>query len=274
MTSPDASQVEELAAFARELVRCAGEIITPMFHDLPAIRDKSAAGEAFDPVTRADIAAEARIREMIAARYPDHGIRGEELPDKPAKGPFTWIIDPIDGTRAFVYGLPVWMTLAALLHDGRPLIGAARQPVVDETYLGTPEGAWLFAGGRKRRLQTRKERKLSRAMAGTTLPEIFVSPAQERALAAMQNKTLQLRFDADAYFYALLAAGRIDIAFDTGLNIFDIAAMIPIVRGAGGVITGWNGDENTLEGDLLAAATPQLHAQALSAINGTESSSG
>ncbi len=274
MTSPDASQLEELGAFALDLVRQAGDIITPMFDDLPAVRDKSAAGEAFDPVTTADIAAEERIRELIAARYPDHGIRGEELPDKPANGPFTWIIDPIDGTRAFVYGLPVWMTLAALLHDGRPLIGAARQPVTGETYLGTPEGAWLFAKGRKRRLHTRKGRALSQAMAGTTLPEIFVSPAQKRALSAMQNRTLQLRFDADAYFYALLAAGRIDIAFDTELNIFDIAAMIPIVRGAGGIITSWSGEENALEGDLLAAATPRLHAQALSAINDEEPPSG
>ncbi len=264
MSGLDDDQMKELAEFALLLAREAGDVIVPSFRTPLHARNKSAPGQDYDPVTGADLAAEARIRDLIGERFPDHGISGEEMAEKPAKGPFQWVVDPIDGTRSFVYGLPHWMTLVALLHEGRPIIGVARQPLVGESFLGMPDGAWLVTGNGRMPLRTRGGHDLSSAMAGTTLPEIYQSAGQRAVLSAMGKKTMQLRFDADAYFYALLAAGQIDLVFDTGMEPYDIAALIPIVRGAGGIITDWSGRPDPMGGDILAAATPELHAQALS----------
>ena len=252
--------LEDLAEFALELA-AAGEVICPLFRN-SKVRDKSAKGR-FDPVTQADLAAERRMREMIRARYPDHGVRGEEMPESAAGGAYSWLLDPIDGTHSFVYGLPTWMTLVALLHEGRPLIGVASQPLLGEAFLGMPGGAWRIAAGRRERLRVRGTERLGQALTGTTLPDIYETAAQRAVLEAMRQAARQVRYDADAYFYALLAAGQTDLAFDTGLSAHDIAALIPIVRGAGGLITDWDGKADPLGGDVLAASTPALHDQAL-----------
>ena len=271
MPQPDERQIGELADFALALARRAGEVILPLFRTSLDARDKAGAGKRFDPVTTADRAAEEAMREMIARTYSDHGVIGEELPDSQGTGDFTWMLDPIDGTRAFLYGLPTWSTLVALLYKGKPFLGVMSQPFVGESFIGSPLGAWRIANARRERLNTRRTAKLDRALAGVTLPEIFTSPRQRHALSAMGEATREMRFDADAYFYAMLAAGQIDIVMDTALKPFDIAALIPIIRAAGGVITDWSGRPDPLGGDILASATPALHAQALARIGGDSS---
>jgi myo-inositol-1(or 4)-monophosphatase len=266
MTRPDDETIKTFERFAIALARRAGEIITPHFRSGLEAGDKSAQGEDFDPVTRADREAEEAMRELTGRIFPAHGIIGEEMVEKPAEGPFTWVFDPIDGTRAFIYGLPTWMTLAALLHEGEPLVGVAFQPLLGDCYLGSPLGAWRvdMNNGARSPLRTRQTSGLSAALAGTTLPEIYTTEREKRVLAAFGAQTRQLRFDADAYFYAMVAAGMIDIAFDTKMQPFDIAALIPIVRGAGGVVTDWDGNPGCMGGQVLAAANPQLLEAALS----------
>ena len=271
---PDEETIRTMERFALALARRAGGVIAPLFRSGLKTGDKSGRGEAFDPATEADRAAEEAMRDLVNEIFPAHGVIGEEMDDKPAEGPFTWVLDPIDGTRAFIYGVPTWMTLAALLHEGEPLVGVAFQPLTGDCFLGSPLGAWRveMKDGSREPLRTRRTRALSAALTGTTLPEIYTTPRERRALAEMGEKALQLRFDADAYFYAMVAAGMIDIAFDTKMQPYDIAALVPIVRGAGGVVTDWDGGAYALGGQVVAAANPALLEAALEVLAADEAS--
>ena len=262
MSTPDNDTIEELCRFAMRVAEEAGAVARSFFDDPGPVVDKHG-GKGFDPLTRADQQAEARMREMIAARWPDHSISGEEGGDKQGASAFRWLLDPIDGTRAFIYGLPTWTVLAAVLHEGRPLIGVARQPLLDVTWLGAPGGAWRIGGGEKKPLRTSDTNKLSEALAGTTLPEIYRDGREKRFLAAMADKCRMLRYDADAMFYLMLAEGRIDLTFDTGLAPHDIAALIPIIKGAGGVTSDWDGVDDPLGGQVMAASSRKLLDEAL-----------
>ena len=255
--------IESLSRFALRLAEAAGRVILPRFAHLPEVMEKQGGGKGFDPVTEADREAEAVMRRMITEAYPDHGISGEEMEERKAASPFRWVLDPLDGTRAFIYGLPTWMTLVALLHEDRPVIGVARQPLLDESWLGTEGGAWKIDTKGRHRLSTRAHRPMAEALAGTTLPEIYRDARERHVLEVMRTRTRMLRHDADAWFYVLVAAGRIDIALDTRLAPYDIAALIPIVRGAGGVVTDWDGRPDPLGGQVIAASTPELLDEAL-----------
>ncbi len=259
--APD--DTETLARFALRLAEAAGTVILPRFAQLPEVMEKQGGEKGFDPVTEADREAEAIMRRMIAEAFPDHGISGEEMGERKANSPFRWVLDPLDGTRAFVYGLPTWMTLVALLHEDRPVIGVARQPLLDESWLGTEDGAWKVDAEGRYPLSTRPHRPMAEALAGTTLPEIYRNARERHVLNIMRTKTRMLRHDADAWFYVLVAAGRIDIALDTRLAPYDIAALIPIVRGAGGVVTDWDGRPDPLGGQVIAASGPELLEEAL-----------
>ncbi|HHN73287.1 MAG TPA: histidinol-phosphatase [Thermopetrobacter sp.] len=273
MSVTDSDGIAALAGFALDLARAAGEEILPLFRSRGLGVDAKAQGPAaeggFDPVTAADRRAEARMRAMIAAAHPDHGVRGEEMAASAAAPgcPWEWVLDPVDGTRAFVCGLPTWTTLIALLHEGRPLIGVIHQPFVGETFLGTPRGAWrIDAAGEKQQLAVRPAASLAEARAGTTLPDIYVTPRQRAMLAGMRARTRELRYDADAYFYTMVAAGHMDIAFDTAMQPFDVAALIPVVRGAGGVVCDWDGNPDPAAGDIIAASSPALLEEALAVL--------
>lgn len=195
------------------------------------------------------------MRQLIEKRFPDHGIHGEEYGFKPARSEYTWVLDPIDGTRAFVIGMPTWATLIGLYKDGKPFIGVMNQPFVGETFIGEPGAAWHVRGGVHTRLAVRSMRKLAEAQAGTTTPTLYGNvPGFQKFTQTVQ----MLRYGGDAYFFGLLAAGQLDIALDPGLQAYDIAALIPIIEGAGGVVGEWTGNDPAKGGNIIAATGPAL----------------
>ena len=265
MTKNDDDRTGELAVFARDLARAAGDAIHPHFRRAGEVDNKAASG--FDPVTAADRAAETVMRDMIARRFPEDGILGEEFGAAPSRSGRVWVLDPIDGTRSFICGLPTWTTLIGLMEGDEAVLGVASQPFVGELFIGGPFGSWCENRFGAVRLHVRPTADLSQALLTTVAPEIYATDFQRRVLAAMQRSTRMLRFGGDAYFFAMLAAGNVDIAMDAGLAAYDIAALVPIIRNAGGVVTTWDGGPAARGGDIIAASGPELHARALAVIN-------
>ncbi len=216
------------------------------------------------PVTVADRAIEAALRAEIEARFPEHGVFGEEMGMKPGSGT-TWVIDPIDGTKSFVTGLPLFGTLIALCEDDRPVLGAIDMPALGERWTGGPSGA-TFNGAPAR--ASRCER-LGEAGFFTTSPEAFRG-ADEAILRRFTERTAIRRYGGDCYIYGLLASGHCDLVVECGLQPYDFAALVPVIEAAGGIVTDWAGEALTLrsEGRVLAAATRALHAEALALIAG------
>lgn len=207
----------------------------------------------YDPVTAADREAEQVIRELIEQIYPDHGIAGEELGETAGAGRYVWSVDPIDGTRAFICGLPSWTTLIALLDEGEPVLGLIDVPTLDERYLG-------FAGAPG--LQTSDCRTLSEARLSTTDPYLFAG-VEADGFERLRRRARVTRYGLDAYAYARLAVGSIDLVAESGLQPHDFNALIPVVRAAGGVIGNWRGEDDFSAGQVLAAATRELFEDAL-----------
>ena len=240
----DAAQILEFRAFADELADAARGAILPLFRSDYVIEAKAGKRPGFDPVTEADRAAEIMLRGRIEARYPDHGIIGEEYEDRPARGPYTWILDPIDGTRAFIAGLPLWGVLIALAHEGRPVLGVIDQPYLAERFSGwaTPDerGAQLATRDGVRALQVRACAALTDATLATTDGALF-SGAEAGAFAQVRAAAKLTRLGCDCYAYAMLALGAIDVVIESGLAPWDVAALMPIVEGAGGAIADWRG---------------------------------
>jgi myo-inositol-1(or 4)-monophosphatase len=234
-----------LAAFAGSLADAA-RAVTLGAADRAA-EDKNAGG-VYDPVTAADREAERTIRALIEAVHPDHGIAGEEFQEKAGAGRFVWSLDPIDGTRAFICGLPSWTTLIALLDEGVPVVGLIDAPTLDERYLG-------FAGATG--LKASDCRRLAEARLSTTDPYLFAG-AEAEGFERLRRAARLTRYGLDAYAYARLAAGSIDLVAESGLKPHDYNALIPVVRAAGGVIGNWRGEADFSEGQVLAAATPEL----------------
>jgi myo-inositol-1(or 4)-monophosphatase len=215
-------------------------------------------GATFDPVTEADRAAEQAMRAMIEQRFPDHGITGEEFGTRQGASPYCWSLDPIDGTRSFMCGLPTWTTLIALLEDGQPAIGLIDAPRLDEIYVGTQAGAVLAAAGGETRLRVSGCSEVAQARLSTTDPDLFEGAANE-AFQRLRRATRTARFGHDGYAYARLAAGTLDLVVESGLKPHDYNAVIPVVRGAGGSIGDWQGGSDFAGGKLIAAATPALY---------------
>ncbi|MFJ7440569.1 histidinol-phosphatase [Methylorubrum thiocyanatum] len=259
MASSPSLTPEDVLAFAAELAEAARPIARAYFRtplDIVTKADES-------PVTLADRAIEARLRGLIEARFPDHGIFGEEMGVKPGREPGTgpvWVIDPIDGTKSFVTGLPLFGTLIAFLDGGAPVVGLIDMPALDERWTGLP-GQARFGSEPAR---TSPCRSLSAARFFTTSPEGF-SGADEVSYRRLTAKAALRRFGGDCYAYGLLASGHCDLIAETGLQPYDYMALVPVIRAAGGVITDWSGEDLTLasDGRVLAAATPELHAEAL-----------
>jgi myo-inositol-1(or 4)-monophosphatase len=257
---------EEWADFAKGLAAAAGRTILPLFRQPGLVHNKQDGG--FDPVTEADKSAEQVMRHMIEKAYPDHGITGEELPQKPASSEFVWILDPIDGTRSFICGMPTWTTLIALTRSGKAILGVVNQPYVQEMFIGGPFGSWTERASSRRRLQVRSGAELHDAILTTVAPEIYKTEKQKRVLRELRRRVRMTRFGGDAYFFAMLASGFVDIAMDADLATYDVAALVPIIEGAGGLITTWNGSDATAGGDIIAAASQELHHAALEIIRG------
>jgi myo-inositol-1(or 4)-monophosphatase len=255
----------ELLRFAEILATASAGEILPLFRRPLAVDNKVKTG--FDPVTEADRAAERVIRKLIEENYPDHGIIGEEYGEKPSKSGYNWILDPIDGTRAFVVGLPTWATLIALYHEGKPIIGAMHQPFVGELYLGSPEGAWIKRNGQTDKLAVRTGVTLPLAHFGTTSPHLYAD-AGVTGFDTLRQRARLTRYGCDAYSFAMVAAGHLDLAADPGLQIYDIAALIPIITGAGGYVTEWSGGDPNRGGNIVAAGNRDLLDEAAELLRG------
>ena len=257
------TRTAEFLEFAYDVALAAGTAILPHFREAIAVEDKRNA-LGYDPVTIADRAAEEVIRAAIARSYPDHGIHGEEQGRLAGTSPFMWVIDPIDGTKSFILGHLHWATLVAL-HDGvRPVVGVVHQPFVGETFLGAIDqvAEWRRAGER-RVLRTRQCARIEDAIVATTDPRTFRSTRETEALRAVSEPARFTRYGGDCYCYTQLAMGLVDVVIETGLQPYDIQALIPIIGAAGGTITDWNGDNCDQGGSVLACGDPMLHAKIL-----------
>lgn len=237
---------------------------------LPHFRSASTGAEnkavtGYDPVTEADRAAERAMRDVLAAERPADAIEGEEYGSAPGTSGVTWYLDPIDGTRAFVAGLPSWTTLIGATEGDKPILGIIDQPWLDERYVGLTAGtptSWLQGRGDTIALKARDCQKLTDAILSTTDPFILTAP--ERGAFEHIRATARLtRYGLDAYAYARLAAGTIDMVAESGLKAHDVAALIPVIEGAGGVVTDWRGNKPELGGQIVAAANRRILDEAL-----------
>ena len=255
---------EAFIATAHELADAAGAAILPHFRRRIQIENK-ASGGGFDPVTAADRAAERAISKLLANRFPDHGLEGEEYGHRNPEARFRWIVDPIDGTRAFILGMPIWGTLIGLLDGDQPLIGLMDQPYTRERFWsGQRSSHFRGPDGKERRIKTRACASLADAMLTTTDPSLFKSTKDQRGFKAVRERVRSVRYGGDCYAYCLLAAGLIDLVVETGLKSYDVAALIPIIERAGGRITTWDGGPATGGGRIVAAGDPRVHEAAMS----------
>ncbi|MBS9721343.1 histidinol-phosphatase [Tianweitania sp. BSSL-BM11] len=251
------------AAFFRRLAAAAADQTLPRFRQKGMVSNKLASG--FDPVTEADQEAERVITALIGETYPEHGILGEEHGTKHGDGRHVWVIDPIDGTRAFISGLPVWGTLVGLTENGDAVAGMMSQPFTGELFYATTAGAFYEGPGGGGPLRTRQGSSLADATLFTTTPALFKN--EKRALFDRLESSVRLsRYGVDCYAFAMLAAGHADLVIEAGLQPYDIVALIPIIEQAGGVITSFDGGPAEGGGDVIAAGSAELHAAALKLI--------
>jgi myo-inositol-1(or 4)-monophosphatase len=256
MTPTDLSSYLE---FANRMAHAAGDAILPHFRVAIDVEDKGGA-TGYDPVTVADRAAEAVIRAEIARAHPDHGIRGEEHGWQKGTSRYTWVVDPIDGTRSFILGQMHWATLIAL-NDGEGVVaGVVHQPFVGETFLAAAGGrAEWRRGGLRRALKTRRCPAVERAALACTDPRMFRTPAARAAFDRVSDRAQLTRWGGDCYAYCLLAMGLIDVVIESSLQAWDVQALLPLVESAGGRITTWTGERCDEGGDVVATGDPALH---------------
>lgn len=248
---------EELIPFAEQLANISGEIIRRYFRRHVEAQEKA----DMSPVTAADMEAEKSMRAMILSTFPQHGVIGEEFGATNEGAEYTWVLDPIDGTKSFMIGRPIFGTLIGLVRNGVPVLGVIDQPIIGERWLGIQGFATNF---NYNPAHVRPCNALKSAVFCTTSPHLFDkkdTPAFERVQAGAKYTI----YGGDCYSYGLLANGMVDIIIETGLKAHDFCALVPIVKGAGGQMTDWNGQELTIhsDGKVLVTGDAKLHAEAL-----------
>ena len=251
----------DFAAFVDELADVSGEAILPFFRTSLSVDNKAGAG-GFDPVTAADRAAEASMRAMIRQNFPKHGIVGEEFGSERGDAEYVWVLDPIDGTKSFICGMPAWGTLIALTRLGKPVYGLMHQPFVGERFSGDGASARYRGPAGERALASRACTSLADAVLFTTSP-LLMSAADRAIFQKVEEQARLSRYGGDCYAYCLVAAGHIDLVIETEIKPYDIAALIPIITGAGGVITTWEGGTAEKGGRIIAAGDARAHAAAM-----------
>jgi histidinol phosphatase-like enzyme (inositol monophosphatase family) len=255
----------ETLAFAHTLADAARIAILPFFRGGGEIENKASIG--FDPVTQADKAAEQAMRTLIHTHRPHDAIIGEEFDDHAGTSGWTWVLDPIDGTRAFIAGTTTWGVLIGARYNDKPTVGIMDQPFADERWAACPDRAFWSRGRARVPLMTRKNVALGDAILATTDPFLFGGPKFDRFMA-LRAATRLTRYGLDCTAYSLLAHGHLDLVVETDLKDVDIAALIPIIEVAGGVITDWQGRHSPKGGDVIAASCPALHARVLAMMAG------
>lgn len=252
-------------AFANRLADAAGDVIRPYFRQRLEVTDKGA--HAFDPVTEADKRAEQAIRAIIRAERPEDAILGEEYGLHQGTSGLMWVLDPIDGTRAFITGQPLWGTLIALEEGGKRLLGIIDQPVLGERFIGHAGVSEMRDASGTAALKTRSCAKLSEAIVSTTHPYGYFTDDERHAFGRVARAARMSRFGGDCYAYAMLAAGHIDIIIESGLQHWDVAALIPVIENAGGLVTDWEGRAVGEGGRVVAAGDARAHGEALAILN-------
>jgi myo-inositol-1(or 4)-monophosphatase len=256
----------DFAAFVDELATVSGEAILPFFRTSLGVEDKSATAR-FDPVTQADRAAELAMRALIKRSFPAHGIVGEEYGNERTDAEYVWVLDPIDGTKSFIAGMPAWGSLIALTHFGRPVFGLMHQPFIGERFSGDGEAAQYRGPAGARALLVRPCDALSDAILFTTSPTLM-NAEDRKAFGRVEDAVKLSRYGGDCYAYCMLAAGHVDLVIETGLKAHDIVALIPIVAGAGGIVTNWEGGSAVDGGRVIAAGDKRVHAAAMELLKG------
>ena len=256
----------DFATFVDELATVSGDAILPFFRTSLGVEDKgSAAG--FDPVTAADRAAENAMRSLIKRNFPEHGIVGEEYGNERAEAEYVWVLDPIDGTKSFITGMPAWGSLIALTRNGTPVFGMMHQPFIRERFSGDGGAARYRGPAGERKLLARPCASLSDAVLFTTSP--LLMNADDRAAYARVESAVRLqRYGGDCYAYCMLAAGHVDLVIEAALKPHDIVALIPIVEGAGGILTNWEGGSAVKGGRVVAAGDRRVHDAAMKMLAG------
>ncbi len=263
----------DFAAFVDRLAQVSGDVILPFFRIAIGAEDKSRGG-IFDPVTEADRGAEAAMRRLIGQTFPSHGVIGEEYGEDRPDAEYVWVLDPIDGTKGFISGLPMWGTLIGLMHRGRPAYGMMSQPFTRERYFGDGNRARLRSLAMTRRddapaewalrtLRVRDCPDLAQATIMTTSPLLIAEGADRDAYYRVEKAARLVRYGGDCYAYCMLASGFIDLVIESNLKPHDIVALIPIIEGAGGIVTTWDGADAAKGGRILAAGDKRIHAEAL-----------
>jgi myo-inositol-1(or 4)-monophosphatase len=257
--------VIDFTAFIGRLATSSGETILPFFRTSLSIDNKSTSHD-FDPVTEADRAAEAVMRRLIKANFPQHGIVGEEFGSEREDAEYVWVLDPIDGTKSFIAGFPIWGTLIALLHQGTPVFGMMHQPFIGERFSGDSGSAHYSGSAGTRKLAVRRCPSLNEATMFTTSP-LLMNAADRAAFNRVEEAVRLTRYGGDCYSYCMLAAGHLDLVIETELKPYDIAALIPIITGAGGIVTTWDGKPAQSGGRIIAAGDSRVHEAALKLLN-------
>lgn len=240
---PTSDDLARFEPFLLELHRAAAAETLPRFRTGTAVDDKGGSNtvdKGFDPVTEADRGAERAIRRLIAQHHPDHGIIGEEEGADRPDAEWTWVLDPVDGTRAFISGLPLWVTLIGLNHHGRPVLGSIGQPYLGEVFVGHAGGSRLISRDGERPLRVRP-RRLTEATLAATDPHSYFDGAELGAWNQVKAASRMVRLGGDGYLFALVALGGVDLVVESGLKLWDIAPCIPVIEGAGGLVTDWTG---------------------------------
>lgn len=258
--------LRECIDFACAVTAKAGKAILPHFRSQVAAEDKGGA-LGYDPVTVADQAAERVIRAEIRRIFPEDGIFGEECGQEAGRSGRTWLIDPIDGTKAFIMGQLHWGTLLALNDGSGPVVGVMHQPYVGETFAGSRLGSELRRGSSKQRLRCRPCPRIEDAVVCTTQPDYLIAPGERQAFDELGSRARLVRYGGDCYLFALLAAGLIDIVIESGLKPYDIQPMMPILEAAGGIVTTWSGRRADAGGQVVAAGDERLHRVAVDVLS-------
>lgn len=256
MTIADVTSMDELLRFANQLADAARPIAREYFRQPLRVESKA----DLSPVTVADRAIETELRQLIEGRYPGHGIVGEEFSARPGNH-LTWVLDPIDGTRSFITGMPLFGTLIALLQEGRPILGLIDFPALSERWTGLSGQPTRHLGNVVR---TSAVQDLADASCYSTSPDMFRGEDTEK-FSQLSGRVGMRRFGGDCYAYALLASGHCELVVEAGLQPYDFLSLVPVIEGAGGRISDWQGRPLTMESDgrVVAGANDSLWTQAL-----------
>jgi len=254
----------DFSSFVDHLATVSGETILPFFRTALAIENKKPGG--FDPVTAADRAAEDAMRTLIRRSFPAHGILGEEYGDERTDAEYIWVLDPIDGTKSFIAGMVAWGTLIGLMRFGEPVFGMMHQPFTRERFSGDGGAARYRGPGGARDLHVRDCEGLSDALMFTTSP-LLMNKTDRAVFTHVEDKVKLSRYGGDCYAYCMLAAGQIDLIIETEIKPHDIVPLIPIIVGAGGIVTTWENGPAQSGGRIVVAGDKRVHEAALEVLS-------